>query len=83
MIPGFSSTPGVQISMSRFNTTVYNKQAGTAVIGLGQYWDDVYAVLEPYNVTVLGGRAPGIGVGGFTLGGFYDNLMYDPLITSF
>ena len=38
-------------------------------VGTGLVWDDVYAALEPHNVTVLGGRVPGIGVGGFTLGG--------------
>ena len=31
--------------------------------------DDVYAALEPFNVSVVGGRVSGVGVAGFTLGG--------------
>jgi len=37
-------------------------------------WDDVYAALEPHGVTVVGGRVPGVGVAGFTLGGGYSWL---------
>lgn len=67
--PGFSSTPGVQIALARFNQVVYNATASTATIGAGLLWDDVYAALEPHGVNVLGGRTSGVGVGGFTLGG--------------
>ena len=42
---------------------------GSVTIGTGLIWDDVYAALDPHNVTVVGGRLSGIGVGGFTLGG--------------
>lgn len=34
-------------------------------------WDDVYTVLEPHNVNIVGGRVSGVGVAGFTLGGGY------------
>ncbi|KAG9080807.1 hypothetical protein FRC06_006138 [Ceratobasidium sp. 370] len=47
---------------------------GTVDVGPGLIWDDVYAALEPHNVTVVGGRATGIGVGGFILGGGYSWL---------
>ena len=67
--PGFSSTTGVHISMSRFNQTVYDASSNTAEIGTGQVWDDVYDALEPYGVNVVGGRVTGVGVAGFTLGG--------------
>ena len=67
--PDFSSTSGVQISMARFNTVTYNKDAQNADVGAGMIWDDVYAALEPFGVTVVGGRVTGIGVAGFTLGG--------------
>ena len=67
--PGFSSTPGVQIAMTRFNTVTYNKDAQTAVVGAGMLWDDVYTALEPFGVTVIGGRVTGVGVAGFSLGG--------------
>lgn len=69
MNPNFSSTTGVQIAMYRFNQVIYDPKTKTAEVGSGLVWDDVYAALAPYNVSVVGGRAPGIGVAGFTLGG--------------
>ncbi|KAF7362248.1 Bifunctional solanapyrone synthase [Mycena venus] len=69
--PGFSSTPGVHISMSRFSEVTYNATAQTAIIGSGLVWDDVYAVLDPLDVTVVGGRFSGVGVAGYSLGGGY------------
>lgn len=36
--------------------------------------DQVYDFLQPYNVTVSGGRIVGVGVGGFLLGGGYSWL---------
>ncbi|THH19350.1 hypothetical protein EW146_g1809 [Bondarzewia mesenterica] len=67
--PGFSSTTGVHIAMTRFNNVTYHADSQTADIGAGLVWDDVYSALEPYNVNVVGGRVTGVGVAGFTLGG--------------
>ncbi|TFY66023.1 hypothetical protein EVG20_g5066 [Dentipellis fragilis] len=67
--PGFSSTTGVEISMTRFSEVVYNESSQTADIGPGLVWDDVYAALEAQGVNVVGGRVSGVGVAGFTLGG--------------
>jgi FAD/FMN-containing dehydrogenase len=67
--PGFSSTSGVQIALFRFNETKVNIASGTVEVGAGLTWDQVYAVLDPTGVNVVGGRVPGIGVSGFTLGG--------------
>ncbi|KAG1731564.1 hypothetical protein EDB19DRAFT_1737404 [Suillus lakei] len=72
--PGFSSTTGVQIAMSRFSDITYDASSQTATIGAGLVWDTVYAALEPHGVNVVGGRAPGVGVAGFTLGGGYSWL---------
>ncbi|KAF8182931.1 FAD dependent oxidoreductase [Pholiota molesta] len=69
--PGFSSTPGVHISMYRFSEIQYNSTSNTADIGTGLICDDIYAALDPLGVTVLGGRVSGIGIAGFTLGGGY------------
>ncbi|KAJ7627380.1 FAD dependent oxidoreductase [Roridomyces roridus] len=69
--PGFSSTRGVQISMNRFSNVTYDAASGTATIGMGLVWDDVYAALEPHGVNVVGGRSSGVGVAGFSLGGGY------------
>ena len=66
---GFSSTTGVQISLVRFNTFNVNSEAQTVDLGPSLLWDDVYDRLEPYGVTVIGGRIPGVGVGGLILGG--------------
>ncbi|KAJ7183743.1 hypothetical protein C8R46DRAFT_1308699 [Mycena filopes] len=74
--PGFSSTTahGVQISMARFSTVIYDKESETVEIGPGLIWDEVYAALEPYGVVVAGGRVAGVGVAGFILGGGYSWL---------
>lgn len=67
--PGFSSTLGVQIALSRLNFTRVNIKDGTVEIGPGLTWDQVYETLGPTGVNVIGGRIPGIGVSGLTLGG--------------
>ncbi|KAF8259882.1 hypothetical protein EI94DRAFT_1812556 [Lactarius quietus] len=69
--PGFSSTPGVQISMARFRDIVLNEEEGTVEIGAGLTWTEVYSYLVPKGLTVVGGRIDGVGVGGYTLGGGY------------
>ena len=47
--------------MSNFTSVVYNETAGTVYVGSGCTWDEVYAILEKDNVTVTGGRVPGVG----------------------
>jgi FAD/FMN-containing dehydrogenase len=66
---GFSSTCGVQISLARFDTFNVNPEAQTVDLGPSLLWDDVYDRLNQYGVTVIGGRIPGVGVGGLILGG--------------
>jgi hypothetical protein len=55
--------------MSRFNETRVNSASGTVDVGAGLTWDQVYATLESTGVNVVGGRIPGVGVAGLTLGG--------------
>jgi len=69
--PGFSSTRGIHIYTGRFSQVTYDAASNTAVIGSGLIWDTVYEKLQNYNVTVVGGRVPGVGVGGLVLGGGY------------
>ncbi|KAG9308233.1 FAD-binding domain-containing protein [Chiua virens] len=69
--PGFSSTEGIQIAMSRFSEVTYDPVTQTVIVGAGLTWDEVYEALEPYGVNVAGGRIAGVGVAGFTLGGGY------------
>ncbi|KAH7087282.1 FAD-binding domain-containing protein [Auriculariales sp. MPI-PUGE-AT-0066] len=77
---GFSSTEGVHISLAKFKEVSYipathggfpNAPNGVVTFGAGVIWDEVYAALDPLNVTVAGGRASGVGAAGFTLGGGY------------
>ncbi|PBK85362.1 hypothetical protein ARMGADRAFT_562708 [Armillaria gallica] len=72
--PGFSSTTGGQIAMTRFKDITYDLKTQTAVIGAGNIWDDVYEALNARGVNILGGRVSQIGVAGFTLGGGYSWL---------
>ena len=67
--PGFSSTPGIHISMARFNKVLYDPSDEAVNVGPGLVWDDVYRTLEPHQVNVIGGRLSGVGVAGLTLGG--------------
>ena len=67
--PGFSSTPGVQISLARFNAFKVNTETQTVDLGPSLTWGDVYERLEPYGLTVIGGRLPEVGIGGLILGG--------------
>ncbi|KAI0260022.1 FAD-binding domain-containing protein [Gloeopeniophorella convolvens] len=69
--PGFSSTKGIEISMTRFNQTSFNRTGGTVDVGPGLTWDQVYDELDSVGVSVIGGRIPGVGVAGLTLGGGY------------
>ncbi|KAH9054939.1 FAD-binding domain-containing protein [Lactarius vividus] len=69
--PGFSSTTGVLISMTRFNNIEFNNATGTIDAGPGVTWDQVYAALDSTGVNVVGGRIPTVGVSGLTLGGGY------------
>jgi len=67
--PGFSSTSGIQIALSRFNCTKVNAEDRTVEVGPGLTWDEVYDALSPTGMSVIGGRIPGVGVAGLTLGG--------------
>ncbi|KAI1148838.1 hypothetical protein F4825DRAFT_77838 [Nemania diffusa] len=64
---------GVTIDLSNLsNITV--SHAGVAVtptlsVGAGSSWGAVYAHLDKMHLSVSGGRAAGVGVGGLTLGG--------------
>ena len=55
--------------MARFRTINYDASSETVDVGSGLLWNEVYSALEPFNVTVVGGRVPGVGVAGLTLGG--------------
>ncbi|GKZ66935.1 hypothetical protein AnigIFM60653_001228 [Aspergillus niger] len=60
---------GVTIDLSMMNSTTYHKDKGVASIQPGARWQAVYKALDPYGVTVPGGRGGPVGVGGFLIGG--------------
>ncbi|VDB99546.1 unnamed protein product [Peniophora sp. CBMAI 1063] len=68
---GFSSTTGVQVSMTRFNNITLSEDMATVDIGAGLTWDEVYDALDGTGMNVVGGRVTGVGVAGLTLGGGY------------
>ena len=78
---GFSSTVGVQIAMSRFKDIKLSDDRLTVDVGAGCIWDEVYLALNGTGVNAPGGRVPGVGVAGFTLGG---GMSWDlPISSSF
>ncbi|KAM3427061.1 hypothetical protein NHJ13734_009138 [Beauveria thailandica] len=72
--PGFSSTPGVHITLARLKEVRLSPDKSNVTVGLGNSWVDVYKALQGTNVGVVGGRVAGPGVGGLTLGGGYSWL---------
>ena len=59
---------GVLIDMSMLRGVIYDPIHNLAKVGAGQRWGDVYDQLDPYNITVVGGRVLDVGVGGLILG---------------
>ncbi len=67
---GFANIDGgVTIDMAGLNTTVLSLDHSVLSVGSGAAWLQVYQYLDPYNVSVAGGRNGLVGVGGLTLGG--------------
>jgi hypothetical protein len=64
---------GITIDLRYLNDIEVASDHLTTFIGSGNKWKDVYEVLEPMGLAVLGGRDSTVGVGGFTLGGEQQN----------
>ena len=69
--PGWSSInqTGILIDLAKLNQITVSPDHSVASLGPGGRWGDVYAALDSYNVSVIGGRLPQVGVGGLILGG--------------
>lgn len=69
--PGFSSIgqPGILIDLQNLNQLTLSSDKKSVTIGPGKRWGEVYDALDPYGVSVIGGRIPQVGVGGLILGG--------------
>lgn len=62
-------TNGVTLDLRHMNNVHVNEEDGTADIGPGARWKDVYAELNRHGRMVAGGREGNVGVGGLILGG--------------
>ena len=73
---------GITVDLRSLNSVVVSDDGAVARIGGGAvYSSDVFPEVVKHNVTVMGGRIPGIGVGGFTTAGeLGDCLKYIPTL---
>lgn len=58
------------IDLQKLNQVTVSADHKVASLGPGGRWGDVFTALDPYSVSVIGGRIPHIGVGGLILGGW-------------
>ncbi|KAL2833613.1 putative oxidoreductase [Aspergillus pseudoustus] len=63
------NSDGITIDLSNLSSITLSADRAIASIGPGATWGDVYTLLDPLDLTVPGGRAAQVGVGGLTLGG--------------
>ena len=63
-----NSDGGLSIDLGEFKDVELVKE-GIARVGTGAKWGDVFDFLEPFNLSVVGGRVSDVGVGGLILGG--------------
>ena len=60
---------GVTFDLRALNKVTVSNDNSTTSVGGGAKWGDVYKKLDPLNLSVSGGRADVVGVGGLTTGG--------------
>lgn len=60
---------GITVDLRAMNATVLSDNKSVLSLGPGGIWSEIYPQLEPHNLTIMGGRVPGIGVGGLATGG--------------
>lgn len=60
---------GVTIDLQNLNSVSVSADNNLVSVGTGATWGSVYSYLDPLELTVTGGRASGVGVGGLTVGG--------------
>ena len=59
---------GIMIDLALLNEIKVDPQAKTAVAGGGAKWGELDAATQAHGLAVTGGRVPGTGIGGLTLG---------------
>ncbi|KAI1390867.1 FAD binding domain-containing protein [Hypoxylon trugodes] len=71
-----SISAGVLIDLKYLNNIQLSEDKRTCRVGPGCTWAEVYGQLNPAGLTVIGGRASTVGVGGFCISGgisFFSN----------
>jgi FAD/FMN-containing dehydrogenase len=56
---------GFTVDLGELDKVQISEDRNVVSVAAGTTWTDVYNVLSPYNLTVVGGRSAGVGVGGF------------------
>lgn len=69
---GFSNINdgGLTLDLTSMNSVDFLEDCVTSSVGTGASWAEVYPVLDAHSRFVNGGRASGVGVGGFLSGGY-------------
>lgn len=63
------SAGGVTIDLGRMKSTTIMPGGKSVKLGGGHTLQTIYEALEPYNLSITGGNAAGVGLGGYALGG--------------
>jgi FAD/FMN-containing dehydrogenase len=66
---------GVTLDLSTLKNISVSADQTVTHVGAGAAWVDVYSYLDPMNLTITGGRAATVGVGGLTTGGECTHLL--------
>ena len=66
---GSNAHQGITIDLHYLNSVEVSEDKLTTSVGPGARWGEVYKILEPMGLIVVGGRDTNVGVGGFILGG--------------
>ena len=67
--PGYSTTSGLIVDVTRMNSVTVNTSTGVATVGAGAKLIDVYSTLTQNGVVLPAGSCPTVGVSGLALGG--------------
>jgi FAD/FMN-containing dehydrogenase len=62
---------GVTLDMRLMDSIDFKQSENLVTAGAGVVWQQVCEVLDPFNVTTVGGRAGLVGLGGLVTGGMF------------